>query len=280
MRARAVAEIVETSSSDERFAKGNLVLATTGWAQYVVLPAKELQPAPQFPGGLSPTHYLGALGLTGLTAYYGFVDVAGATKDDVVVVSGAAGATGCMVVQIAKKMLGCKKVIGIAGGKEKCDWVKNVMGADECVDYKAGSLRDGLKKALDGDNANVFFDNVGGEILDEMFTMMAKHGRIAQCGAISNYNKEDQPYHMKNYFQVITQRIKIEGFIVLDGVAKPGWIGQTTGKFLKSVEKGELKLTNDMETVVDTKFDDVPSTWMRLFEGRNQGKLVTKLVDG
>lgn len=244
MRARAVAEVIESSSSDEKFAKGNLVLATTGWSQYIVLPTKELQPAPQLPGGLRPTHYLGALGLTGLTAYYGFMEVANATQEDVVVVSGAAGATGCMVVQIAKKMLGCKKVIGIAGGKEKCDWVKNVMGADECVDYKAGSLRQGLKSALGGDDASVFFDNVGGEILDEMLTMMAKHGRIAQCGTIANYNREDEPYPMKNYFQVVTQRINITGFIVLDAVTKPGWVGQTTGKFLKAIEKGELKLTD------------------------------------
>lgn len=244
MRARAVAEILESTSSDAKFAKGKLVLASTNWSEYVVLPAKDCQPAPPLPGGLSETHYLGALGLTGLTAYYGLAEVAAAKKDDVVVVSGAAGATGCMVVQIAKKMLGCKRVIGVAGGPDKCAWVTQQMGADACVDYKSPDLKSQLVQALDGAYADVFFDNVAGEVLDVMFTLMAQHGRIAQCGAISGYNAESDPYHMKNYFYVVSQRIKVEGFIVLDAVQKPGWAAGTIGKFQEAVKEGRLKLTN------------------------------------
>jgi hypothetical protein len=113
MRARGLAEVIESASS--KFKKGDVVIATTGWAEKIVLPANEVQPAPQLPGGLSATHYLGALGLTGLTAWGGLTQVARASPEDVVVISGAAGATGSMAVQIAKKLIGCKRVIGIAG---------------------------------------------------------------------------------------------------------------------------------------------------------------------
>lgn len=118
MHARGLAEVVESKSSI--FKKGDFVVASTGWSEYAVLPAKSLQPAQKLPGGLSQTHYLGALGLTGLTAYFGLTEVGGVTEKDIVVVSGAAGATGMMVVQIAKKIIGCKKVIGMAGSDDKC----------------------------------------------------------------------------------------------------------------------------------------------------------------
>ena len=126
MRARGLCEVVESKSSS--FKVGDTVLASLGWTEYAVIPAKELQPAPDLPGGVSKTHYLGALGLTGLTAYFGLKETASTTKDDIVVVSGAAGATGMMAVQIAKNIIGCKKVIGTAGTDEKCKWVRIPMG--------------------------------------------------------------------------------------------------------------------------------------------------------
>jgi len=131
MRAGAIAEVVDSKSS--KFKKGNTVRASMGWAEYAVQDASACQPVQHIPG-VSDTHYLGALGHTGLTAWYG-LEVARAGKDDAVVVSGAAGATGSMVVQIAKKILGCRKVIGMAGSEEKCKWVES-LGADVCVDYK------------------------------------------------------------------------------------------------------------------------------------------------
>lgn len=143
MRARALAEVLESSAS--KFNKGDLVIAPTGWAEQIVLDASSCQAAPALPNNLSPTHYLGALGLTGLTAYSGLKYVARASADDVVVISGAAGATGSMAVQIAKKLFGCKTVIGIAGSDSKCEWVKS-LGADECLNYKSASFRSDLKK--------------------------------------------------------------------------------------------------------------------------------------
>jgi NADPH-dependent curcumin reductase CurA len=139
MHARGLCEVIESKSSN--FKKGDMVLGSTGWSEYRVLPAKTIQPAPDLPGGMSKTHYLGALGFTGLTAYFGLVDVVNTTKDDIVVVSGAAGATGMMAVQIAKNIIGCKKVIGMAGTDEKCKWVESI-GADLCLNcecYGSGS---------------------------------------------------------------------------------------------------------------------------------------------
>ena len=133
MHARGLAEVVESKSSN--FKKGDMVITSTGWSEYAVLPAKQLRPATDLPNGLSKTHYLGALGLTGLTAYFGLTEVGGLTKDDVLVVSGAAGATGMMAVQIAKKIIGCKKVVGMAGSDEKCKWVES-LGADVCLNCK------------------------------------------------------------------------------------------------------------------------------------------------
>ena len=134
MAARGLCEVVESESSS--YKAGDTVLASLGWSEYAVMPAKELQPAADLPGGMSKTHYLGALGLTGLTAYFGLTEVVGTTKDDIVVVSGAAGATGMMCVQIAKKIIGCKKVIGMAGTDEKCKWVESI-GADLCLNCQS-----------------------------------------------------------------------------------------------------------------------------------------------
>ncbi len=135
MRARGMAEIVESKSSNWK--KGDTVIASTNWSEYAVLPASQLQPAKDLPNNMSKTHYLGALGLTGLTAYFGLTEVVNTAARDTVVVSGAAGATGMMAVQIAKKIIGCKKVIGIAGSDEKCKWVES-LGADLCLNCECG----------------------------------------------------------------------------------------------------------------------------------------------
>jgi len=271
MRARGLAEILESSSS--KFNKGDVVIATTGWQEQIVLPASAVQPAPPLPKGLSSTHYLGALGLTGLTAYCGLTQVARASSEDVVVISGAAGATGSMAVQIAKKLLGCKRVIGIAGTDAKCKWVKS-LGADECLNYKSSTFRSDLKKATP-DFADVYFDNVGGEILDFMLTRMARNGRVAACGAISNYNSSgDAITGLKNWFEVVSMRIEIKGFIVMDYANK--W-AEGLELFKKAVSEGKLEIGDEGEHIVEASFEEIPKTWMGLFEGANQGKLLTKL---
>ncbi len=273
MSARAVAEVIESKNS--KFKKGDKVLANTGWAEYAVNDPQKLQLQPlQQLEGVSVTHYLGAFGMTGLTAYYGTKIIARAGPGDTVVVSGAAGATGSMVVQIAKKMLGCKRVIGMAGSDEKCRWVES-LGADVCLNYKKPDFKKQLVEATDG-YVEVYFDNVGGEILELMLSRMKKDGRVAACGAVSNYNTS-RPTGLRNWFEVILNRLEIKGFIILDFVAS-GKAGEATAEMVKACKEGKITVDESMETVVETKFEDVPKTWMMLFEGGNTGKLVTKLV--
>ena len=155
MSARGLAEVVESKSS---YKQGDMVLASVGWSEYAVVKAATVQPAKDLPQGRSKTAYLGSLGMTGLTAYFGLTEVAKATKDDIVVISGAAGATGSMAVQISKKIIGAKKVIGIAGTDEKCRWVEKI-GADVCLNYKSSSFAEDLKAATPGPEgyASVYF---------------------------------------------------------------------------------------------------------------------------
>ena len=271
MRARSVAQVVESKSS--RYSKGDKVLAPTGWAEYSVQDAKDCQACEDIPG-LSVTHYLGAFGGTGLTAYYGTKIIARAGKEDTVVVSGAAGATGSMVVQIAKHVLGCKRVVGMAGSDDKCRWVES-LGADVCLNYKKSSFKEDLIKATDG-YVEVFFDNVGGDILDLMLTRMKRGGRVAACGAITDYNRSEKS-GLKNWFEVISNRIEIKGFVILDFYAQ-GKAPEAVKELVTAAKEGKIKVGEANETVVDTKFEDVPKTWISLFDGANTGKLVTKLV--
>ena len=271
MRARGIVEIIESKS--EKFTKGQLVMANVGWSEYMVQNASDCTPIQEIVE-LSPTQFLGALGMTGLTAYYGIKDIAGAGPEDTVVVSGAAGATGSMVVQIAKKMLVCKRVIGIAGTDAKCRWVEE-LGADICLNYKDAAFEKKLVEATDG-YVEVYFDNVGGEILDLMLTRMKRHGRIAACGAVAEYNIEE-PRGLKNWFEVISNRIQIRGFIIFDFLMA-GKAEKAVGELIKATKEGKIRVGEENETIVETRFEDVPKTWMRLFEGANTGKLITKVV--
>lgn len=270
MRAGAISQVIETKAPS--LPKGAYLQgASSEWTEYAVASAAGLTPLPALPNNLSVTHYLGALGLTGLTAYHGLVDVGRAAADDVLVVSGAAGATGSMVVQIAKKILGVKRVVGLAGGARKCAWVRG-LGADECVDYKSAEWKEALAREAEG--ATLYFDNVGGEILDLMLTKLEKHGRVIACGAISTYNDAGKSAGPENWFQVISMSLTVSGFIVLNFADK---FPESRKVLSKAVEEGKLDISEG-ESLVDTKFDDVPKTWLTLFEGGNTGKLVTKLI--
>lgn len=177
-----------------------------------------------------------------------------------------------MVVQIAKNLLGCKKVIGIAGTDDKCKWVER-LGADACLNYKSPSFKQDLVQATEG-FVEVYFDNVGGEILDLMLGRMARFGRVAACGAISGYNNASDAYGIKNWFEVITQRIEIRGFIVLDAGAK---IPQLVSELTQAYKDGKLKIGAENETIIPGGFEKIPQTWLELFSGANTGKLVTKI---
>jgi len=161
MRSRGLAEVV--ASKSDKLKPGTMVQGNPNWSEYAVLDASTCNPIVDLPGGLSQSHYLGAFGGTGLTAWYGLVVIGEAKPEDVVVVSGAAGATGSMVVQIAKKMIGCKTVIGIAGTDDKCRWVES-LGADKCLNYKSKDFAAELTKATPN-FCDLYFDNVGGEIV-------------------------------------------------------------------------------------------------------------------
>jgi len=178
-----------------------------------------------------------------------------------------------MVVQVAKKIVGCSEVIGIAGSDDKCRWVES-LGADKCLNYKSKTFKEDLIKATDG-FVDVYYDNVGGEILDMMLGRLKKHGVSIACGSIASYNS-GEPTVLKNYFQVITMRLSIRGFIVSDYIPK---FPETIEIYIQALKDGKLKISNEQsEQVIDTKFEDVPKTWLKLFDGGNTGKLITKIV--
>ncbi|KAK4497954.1 hypothetical protein PRZ48_010610 [Zasmidium cellare] len=270
----SLARVVE--SRVDEFAEGELVCAWTGWSEYAIVPKERCTKAPPLPGGLSQTHYLGALGYPALTAYVGLYQIARATAEDIIVVSAAAGATGSMAVQLAKKVVGCQRVIGIAGTEAKCRWVEG-LGADICLNYNSPTFADDLVAATP-DFVNVYYDNVGGEILDLMLPRMARYGRVVACGAIANYNKMGEAkVGMKNYFEIVNMRVRLEGFTVRDYAPQFEDILRT---LKEELARGNLKIDEELEQVVPATFEEVPKTWMVLFSGGNQGKLITELRDG
>lgn len=263
MRSGGAGEVVESKSPD--YKPGDFVVGVTGVQEYAVLPAQGLTRADPSLAPL-PT-WLGALGMPGMTAYFGLIDV-GALKDgDVVVVSAAAGAVGSVVGQIAK-IKGCR-VIGIAGGADKCAWVET-LGFDACIDYKSENvgarLRELCPKGLD-----VYFDNVGGDILDACLANLARGARIVICGAISQYNATGAVKGPANYLSLLVNRARMQGFVVFDfaprygeGVkAIAGWIGE-----------GKLK---PREHIAEGGIEAFVPTLNKLFAGENTGKLVLKM---
>ncbi len=212
IRSGGVGVVVESQTS--RYAVGDVVSGITGWQEWVL--ADETNKFSVIPKGMGldlPT-VMGALGLTGVTAYFGMLDVGGVKEGDVVVVSGAAGATGSVAGQIAKSR-GAKKVVGIAGGPEKCAEVVEKFGFDECLDYREANLARRLHEACPK-GVDLYFDNVGGEILDAVLGVLALRGRIVLCGAISQYNEPTREGALANTSMLIIRRGKMEGFLVLD----------------------------------------------------------------
>ncbi|ARK23722.1 NADP-dependent oxidoreductase [Sporosarcina sp. P37] len=259
-----VGEITESNS--EAFQAGDLVVGNLNWAEYTAASEKDVR---KIDPNIAPiTAHLGILGMTGLTAYFGLLDIGRPQKGETVVVSGAAGAVGSAVGQIAK-MKGAS-VIGIAGSQEKIDYLKNELGFDEAVNYKLDSFEDDLKKAA-ADGVDVYFDNVGGEVTDAVFTLLNKHARIALCGAISSYNKvKDSGPRLQS--QMIKTSALMKGFTVGDYSADFAKGAADLGKWL-----AEEKLTYE-ETIVEG-FENIPEAFLGLFEGKNLGKLLVKVAD-
>ena len=209
------------------------------------------------------------MGITGLTAYFGFLDVGKPQKGDTVVVSGAAGATGSVVGQIAK-IKGCR-VIGIAGGPEKCKWLVEDGGFDAAIDYKNEDVNARLRE-LCPDGINVFYDNVGGEILEAALNNIAVGSRVVICGGISGYNTEaEMPAGPKNYMNIVIRPSTMQGFLLGQYGERFGEAAQQLAAWIQS---GDLKFAVD----VQEGFDNVPKTFLRLFHGQNLGKQLCKIA--
>lgn len=263
MAGGSLAEVVESKTPG--LTKGDLVFADTGWQDYAVLAGKSLSKLPD----LKPiTHLLSVYGVAGLTAYFGLLECGQPKAGETVVVSAAAGSVGSLVGQIAK-IRGCR-VVGIAGGGEKCAWLKSDLGFDEAVDYKAGDVRRALRAACPN-GIDVYFDNVGGEIFEAALFNMNNFGRIACCGAVSQYDGAAPPHGPRGVpGLIVTKRLNVRGFIVSDfDEQREGALSD-----LKSwVEGGKLKV---LEDVIDG-LENAPSALVGLLAGENRGKRMVKV---
>jgi NADPH-dependent curcumin reductase CurA len=262
MRAIGVGRVVE--SNDPALSWGDHVTGLTGLQDYAVMGAKDLvridpriAPLPRF---------LGALGGSGMTAYFGLLDVGQPKAGETVVVSAAAGSVGSLVGQIAR-IQGCR-AIGIAGGPEKCAYVRDELGFDGVIDYKGGDVAAGLKEHCPK-GVDVYFDNVGGAILDHALARLNRKGRVVICGAISQYDADAAP-GPKNYLSLLVNRGRMEGFIVFDYAARYAEGARAIATWMA---EGRLKTSEQVEEGLE----NFPDVFLKLFRGENTGKLVLKV---
>jgi NADPH-dependent curcumin reductase CurA len=260
MRAGGVGTVVE--SRDPRFPEGAHVSGFPGIQEYAVLPGDQLLPVD--PALAPPERWLGALGMTGMTAYFGLLDVGAPKEGETVVVSGAAGATGSLVGQIAK-IKGCRTV-GIAGGAEKCAWLVDELGFDAAVDYKADDFKNALREQAP--KVDVFFDNVGGDVLDAVLVRLNRNARVVICGAISQYNATDAMRGPANYMQLLVTRSRMEGFVVFDYADR---YAQAARELAQWMAEGKLIAREEIVTGGVAAF---PQALHKLFAGENTGKLI------
>ena len=267
MRATAIAQVIE--SGNPGIPVGSLVQGLFGWQEYALSKPTDLIPPVLLPEGTPPTLALSIFGGTSLTAYFGLLKVGKPVAGDTVLVSGAAGATGSVAAQIAK-IQDCR-VIAIAGGKDKCEWLKNDCHVDEIIDYKNENVERRLAE-LCPDGINVFFDNVGGDILEAAIEHIAERGRIVLCGQISSYNDDSPQPGPRNLMHLITRRARMEGFIMIDFLEHTE---RATTDLVTWVNEGKIAHREDIRE----GFDNIPATFFRLFSGKNEGKQLLKLAD-
>ncbi|MGQ4387124.1 NADP-dependent oxidoreductase [Streptomyces sp. SAS_270] len=265
MRAGAVGEVI--ASRHPGFEVGDQVSGTFGVQEYCVSDGRGVTKVDPERAPL-PT-YLGTLGMSGMTAYFGLIDIGRPEPGQTVVVSGAAGAVGSIVGQIAK-ILGCR-VIGIAGGERKCRMVVEEFGFDAAIDYRSQDIRKALREHAP-DGVDVYFDNVGGDVLDAVLGRLARGARVVICGAISQYNSTE-PKGPANYLSLLVNRATMTGMVVFDYADRyPEGVAQLATWLT------EGRLTS-LEDVVSGSVTDFPDTLMRLFRGENHGKLVLRIAD-
>ena len=266
MRAGSIGKVIK-SNNHPTFKVGDCLTGWGGVQQYVATNGNgwykvddTLAPMPK---------YIGALGMPGMTAYFGILEVGKIKEGDIVLVSGAAGAVGSVVGQIAK-IKGCT-VIGIAGGKHKCDYLINELGFDAAIDYKSEDIMQALKEKCPK-GIDVFFDNVGGDILNAALTKLRMRARIVICGAISQYNNKVAVKGPSNYLSLLVNRASMQGMVVMDYAKDYGKAAQDMGLWMM---QGKLKSKEDIYEGIENFHD----TFQRLFSGDKMGKLVLKVIE-
>ena len=272
MRAGGIGKVI--ASKNPKFAVGDTVSAVLGVQEYLLIAQEDMKRSSLVKIDLalgSPTQWLNVLGMPGMTGYFGLMDVGLPKAGETVVVSGAAGAVGQTVGQLAK-IKGCR-VVGIAGGQAKCDWVVKELGFDACIDYKAGpgAVKDGLKQHCPN-GVDIYFDNVGGDILDAVLARLARGARIIICGAISQYNNTGAVQGPKNYLSLLVNRARMQGIVVFDYADRYHLAVAELAGYLKD---GRMKSKEDVVAGLDT----FPEALIKLFTGENFGKLVLQVAE-
>lgn len=263
MRGLTAGEVVASKHPD--FAPGETVQGVLGWQQYAVARGKDLTRIPRW---VPLTHALGPLGMTGMTAYFGLLDVGRPQEGETVLVSAAAGAVGSLTGQIAK-IHGCRAV-GIAGTDEKCRWIVEELGFDAAINYRTGpDLHAAIKEACP-QGVDVYFDNVGGTILDTALRSINRKARVVICGAISQYNATEPAPGPANYLALLVQRARMEGFLVFDYQDR---YPEAQAQVSRWIAEGKIR---HREEVVDG-LENAPAALLRLFDGSNTGKLLVRM---
>jgi NADPH-dependent curcumin reductase len=264
MTGETLGEVV--ASAAPGFEVGDLVVGARGWQSHTKVPAKALTKIPRI--AARPSTYLGVLGMPGVTAYSGMKDIGEPKPGETVVVSAASGAVGALVGQIAR--IKGARAVGLAGGPEKCAYVVNELGFDACIDYKNEDVGKALSKHCPK-GIDVYFDNVGGEILDLVLARIARKARIIICGAISQYNSTTGIQGPKNYLTLLVQNARMEGFVVFNYADRYGEGMRDMATWLHS---GQMKSKEDIVEGIET----FPETLLKLFSGENFGKLMLKVA--
>lgn len=252
------------ASRNSAFSVGDRVVGSYGWQEYGVSDGRDVR---KVNGKLPLSAYLGVVGMPGVTAYIGLYDIGEPKAGETVVISAAAGAVGSVVGQLAK-LRGCRAV-GIAGGKAKCDHVVRDLGFDACVDYRAADFRDALRAATP-DGVDIDFENVGGPVMDIVFSLLNKFARVPLCGLVSQYSATE-PYGMRNFHSLLMNRVKLQGFIVSDHATR--W-PQALADLESLVAQGKVRYH---ETIAEGLVN-APRAFLGMLRGENVGKQLVKLV--